>query len=105
MKFDRLKDLRCDLNLTQKEIASVLYTTQRQYSRWETGANEPPASILITLANFYNVSLDYIAGRTNSKKISTDLVVNPSKSTIASGEPQKPIKSAKTETPKDPRHR
>lgn len=69
MKFYRLKDLRQDKDLTQEDIAKVLFTSQRQYSRWETGANETPANILIKLADFYNVSLDYITGRTNIKAI------------------------------------
>ena len=69
MKFSRMKDLREDLNLSQTDIAKILFTTQTQYSRWERGANEPPATILIKLADFYNVSLDYLAGRTNEKSI------------------------------------
>lgn len=69
MKFPRLRDLREDLDMTQSDIAKILFTSQYQYSRWERGANEPPTTILMLLANYYNVSLDYITGRTNKKEI------------------------------------
>lgn len=67
--YQRLKDLREDRNkvITQKEIADLLGTTQQTYSLWETGVREIPFHHAITLAKFYNVSLDYIAGLTNSK--------------------------------------
>lgn len=65
--YQRLKDLREDKDLGQKEIASILNTTQKQYSRWETGEYEIPFHLAIKLADFYKVSLDYIAGRTNKK--------------------------------------
>lgn len=67
--YQRLKDLREDGNKTipQKEIADLLGTTQQTYSLWETGAREIPFHHAITLANYYRVSLDYIAGLTNNK--------------------------------------
>ena len=65
--YQRLKDLREDKDLTQKEIAPLLNTSQRQYSRWERGDQEIPFHHAITLARFYKVSLDYIAGLTNKK--------------------------------------
>lgn len=67
--YHRLKDLREDRNkiITQKEIADMLGTTQQTYSLWETGAREIPFHHAITLAKFYRVSLDYIAGLTNEK--------------------------------------
>ncbi len=61
----RVRDLREDRELTQTEVAQLLGTTQKQYSRWETGESEFPFHHLITLAKFYNVTLDYIAGITN----------------------------------------
>lgn len=66
--YQRLKDLREDSDLNQTEIATILGTTQKQYSRWETGAFEIPFHYVIKLAKYYNVSLDYIAGLTNNKK-------------------------------------
>ena len=66
--YSRLKDLREDNDLVQKEVAEILRTTQRQYSRWERGDNEIPFHHVITLARYYRCSIDYIAGLTNNKK-------------------------------------
>lgn len=66
--YTRLKDLREDADLVQKEVAEILKTTQRQYSRWERGDNEIPFHHVITLARFYRCSIDYIAGLTNNKR-------------------------------------
>lgn len=65
--YTRLRDLREDSDLNQSDIAKVLDTTQTQYSRWERGAQEIPMHHAITLAKFYKVSLDYIAGLSNTK--------------------------------------
>ncbi len=60
--YQRLKDLREDRDLNQAAIANLLNTTQQQYYRYETGKRELPMHHFITLAKFYNVSLDYLAG-------------------------------------------
>lgn len=60
--YQRLKDLREDADKTQTEIAKVLDTVRQQYARWENGAQELPMHHFITLAKYYNVSLDYLAG-------------------------------------------
>lgn len=65
--YQRLRDLREDRDLPQKYIASLLNTTTQQYCRYEKGEREIPFHHAITLAKFYNVSLDYIAGLTNNK--------------------------------------
>ena len=66
MKYhQRLRDIREDLDLEQKDIAELLQTTQQQISKYETGKHEIPFSRVITLARYYNVSLDYIAGITD----------------------------------------
>lgn len=67
MIYTRLKDLREDHDMNQTQIAEILNTTQTQYSRWERGAQEIPLHHFITLAKFYKVSLDYLAGLTNRK--------------------------------------
>lgn len=67
--LQRLKDLREDKDLQQIDIANLLNTTQPQYSRYETGERELPIRHLVTLANFYGVSADYILGRTNNKRL------------------------------------
>lgn len=66
-KYTRLHDLREDADLNQTEIAQILDTTREQYSRWERGTHEIPFHHVITLAKFYKVSIDYIAGLTNRK--------------------------------------
>ena len=68
--YQRLRDLREDGNKTinQQEIAELLGTTQQTYSLWERGDREIPFHHVITLAKFYKVSIDYIAGLTNQKK-------------------------------------
>ena len=63
MYFQRLRDLREDANKAQKEIAVILDIDQRTYSNYETGKREIPVHHLITLADYYGVSIDYIVGR------------------------------------------
>ena len=62
--MDRLRGLREDNDLTQKQISAVLGTSQTMYARYERGANELPIRHLITLCKFYNVSADYLLGTT-----------------------------------------
>lgn len=68
MYFQRLKDLRDDKDMTQKEIASILGIEQTVYSRYERGFQTIPVEHLLKLADFYNTSTDYILGRTNDSK-------------------------------------
>ncbi len=68
MYYPRLKDLRTDRDMKQKEIAAVLGIDQRVYSNYETGKREIPAHYLILLADFYDTTTDYILGRTNNSK-------------------------------------
>ena len=65
--YPRIRDLREDCDLNQTEVAKILGTTQTQYSRWERGAQEIPLHHFISLARYYKVSLDYLAGLTNKK--------------------------------------
>jgi transcriptional regulator with XRE-family HTH domain len=64
----RLRELREDNDLRQEDIAILLKTTQQVYSRYEKGINEIPIRHLITIARFYNVSIDYPVGETDTKK-------------------------------------
>lgn len=64
----RLKDLREDKDLFQKDIAKILNTTQQHYSRLELGINQLSYDSMIKLALFYNTSVDYILGLTNVKE-------------------------------------
>ncbi|MCD8094577.1 MAG: helix-turn-helix domain-containing protein [Ruminococcus sp.] len=69
MYFQRLRDLREDADLTQTEVAKLLFTSQTVYSRYERGVLTIPVEHLLILADFYDVSVDYILGRTNIKKV------------------------------------
>lgn len=60
--YEILRELREDRDLTQKEIAALLGTTQQVYSRYEKGENEMPVRHVITLCRFYKVSADYVLG-------------------------------------------
>ncbi len=66
--YRRIKELREDSDKKQLEIAMELKTTQQQYYRYENGIREIPIRHLITLAKFYNTSIDYIVGLTNDKR-------------------------------------
>lgn len=67
--YQRIKNLREDNDLTQEELATLLKTTQQQYSKYELGIQEIPVHHLITLADYYKISIDYILNRTNNKKL------------------------------------
>ena len=63
--FPRLKDMREDHDLTQEAVGKLLGTTQQQYYKYEKGIQEIPVHHLITLANYYRVTTDYLLGRTS----------------------------------------
>lgn len=63
----RIRDLREDNDLTQKQISEYLMCDQSLYSKYERDEREIPLSLIIKLADYYNVSLDYIAGRSDKK--------------------------------------
>lgn len=65
--YFRLKDLREDEDKSQKEIAEVLNTSTAYYGAYEIGKRDIPLERAIKLAEYYDVSLDYLAGRTNDK--------------------------------------
>ena len=67
MKFQRFRDLREDADLTQSEMGRALHLPQRTYAYYESGQRTVPPEVLIALANFYGVSVDYILGRKDDK--------------------------------------
>ena len=67
MKFKRLKDLREDNDKLQKDIADLLGISKQYYSEYENGNRTMPIQHLITLAKYYNTSIDYIVGLSNKK--------------------------------------
>ena len=66
--YKRIRDLREDHDLNQTNMAKILGMSQTGYSKYETGENDIPTKILIKLADFHNVSVDYILNRTNNKE-------------------------------------
>ena len=60
--YQRIKDLREDSDKSQTEIATLLGMKQQQYARYERGVQEMPLHHIITLARYYNISLDYLTG-------------------------------------------
>ena len=64
----RLKGLREEKNLNQQQLADILNISQRTYSYYENG-RDIPTLLLIKLADYYNVSVDYLLNRTNNRKI------------------------------------
>lgn len=66
--YPRLKDLREDMDLSQSDIAKVIGTSQSYYAQYEIGNRPIPFERVIKLAEFYKVSIDYIAGLTNDKR-------------------------------------
>ena len=68
MYYPRLKDLREDHDLVQKEVASYLSIDQRVYSNYETGKREIPTRFVVALAKYYKTSTDYILGLTDNPK-------------------------------------
>lgn len=64
--YPRLRDLREDADLTQDALVRILNMPKTTYTNYEQGKREPPFSLIIRLAELYNVSIDYIAGFTNT---------------------------------------
>lgn len=69
MYFQRIRDMREDADLTQEQVARILGIAQTVYSRYERGVQTIPLSLLIQLADYYHVSLDYLVGRTTNMEI------------------------------------
>lgn len=66
--YKRIRDLRKDRHLTQKQIGQILNMSQTGYNQYEIGKNDVPTKILIELAKFYNTSIDYILELTDEQK-------------------------------------
>lgn len=66
--YQRIKDLREDNDLKQRQLAEFLNCSQQVYSNYELGQRDIPIDVLIRLSRFYNVSVDYLLGLTNNPK-------------------------------------
>lgn len=69
---DIIRGLREDNDLNQSQIANIISSTQQQYSKYELGISEMPAQSIVKLADYYNVSTDYLLGKIDSSNIITD---------------------------------
>lgn len=66
--YQKIRDLREDNDLKQRDLAEYLNCSQRAYCNYELGNRDIPTEVLIKLANFYNVSIDYLLGQTRNPK-------------------------------------
>ena len=64
----RIRDMREDRDLTQKQLADYLHIRQNTYSQYETGQRQLPLDVLIALARYYKTSADYLLGLTDERK-------------------------------------
>ena len=71
--YHHIRDLREDSDLTQAQISRILGMSQTGYSKYETGENDIPTAVLICLARYYRVSIDYLLDQTNEKKRYTEI--------------------------------
>ena len=85
MVKNRIRDLREDMDLRQIDLATKLGIPQRTISGYETGNTEPPFEILFKMSDFFNVSIDYLIGKTN----------NPSNDSLTNGLTEEEIKELK----------
>lgn len=65
LKYGRIRDIRNDRGLTQEQIAKVLHVSQNTYSQYEIGTTRFPLDVVVKLAEYYNVSMDYLVGLTD----------------------------------------
>ena len=68
IKYQRIRDLREDADLTQQQVGAAINVPQRTYAYYESGGRMLPPQVLCALADFYNVSVDYLLGRTDKKE-------------------------------------
>lgn len=69
MQYKNLRGIREDRDIRQKDIAKILNVSQNTYSQYETGVISLTAEVLIKLADYYDVSIDYLLDRTNNPKL------------------------------------
>lgn len=67
-RYERIRELREDADLTQEKVGRAVNVPQRSYAYYESGQRMVPPHVLCALADFYGVSVDYILGRTNRKE-------------------------------------
>ncbi|MBE6875309.1 MAG: helix-turn-helix transcriptional regulator [Ruminococcus sp.] len=80
--YKRIRDLREDNDLTQETLCKKLYVNKSTYTYYEQGKHTIPLDFAVLLADFYQVSLDYIAGRTETKHFESQLHLNSDEKNI-----------------------
>ena len=68
MQYIRIRNLREDMDMTQTDMAKVLFISQRTYSYYESGGHDIPTEVLVRIADFYQVSVDYLLNRTDKRE-------------------------------------
>ena len=81
--YPRLRDLREDADLTQEELVKLLKMHKTTYTNYEQGKREPPFELIIKLAKFYDVSIDYIAGLSEDTSIKKQTLNDFEKSSVS----------------------
>ncbi len=66
--YPRIRELREDHDMTQKQVSKYLNMSQTGYSKYETGENDIPTRVLIELSKLYSTTVDYLLGLTNKKR-------------------------------------
>ena len=69
MQYIRIRNLREDMDITQTDMAKNLFISQHTYSYYESGGHDIPTEVLVRLADFYDVSVDYLLNRTDKREI------------------------------------
>ena len=68
MQYERIRNLREDADMTQQQMADILFINRRTYSSYELGIRSIPIEILGRIADYFNTSIDYLVNRTDCKK-------------------------------------
>lgn len=69
MQYIRIRNLREDMDMTQTDMAKALFISQRTYSYYESGGHDIPTEVLVRIADFYQVSVDYLLNRTDKREM------------------------------------
>ena len=69
MQYIRIRNLREDMDMTQTDMAKVLFISQRTDSYYESGGHDIPTEVLVRIADFYQVSVDYLLNRTDKREM------------------------------------
>lgn len=73
---DRIRELRVQKRMSQTDLAKAINTSQQAITKWENGKSEPSSSVINNIANYFNVSTDYLLGRTSEELPDKDLSHN-----------------------------